>query len=420
MDTGIVVFTSLTLLAGAFALSVLLHYQKRKRVWKSMKQTNNVSEESDLDLDLLFSGELPNGGARVVKEKEAHNFDDGADVLESDWKYSTNESMSAQLLEKQEAGVVAESYMKAIMDAKVRPEAVPINEKSAYSKTGVFFQEQKNIVDTDNKHIDNIHMDNQHPSNAPSANQYHEDTDDYSGRGANQSVSNEMLLEESFKRESMERMRFLEPANEELVSFQEKPHSELRGEERQTDGHGKTIDRPKKENVTPLPIGVTKVESTFGISASEVDDDDVIFVRVIAGKYVMLGKHILALVKEFGLKYDPNKGTFNKCTVGKVSNRIAFSLFNAYSPGRFYIEDMESLRIHGVSFYMILSQDKTPKMLLDTFDEMTAAAIRLSKLCNGKVQNDSMSAMTPQTIEHYRHRIREFSRKSMSTSKVSS
>ena len=82
-----------------------------------------------------------------------------------------------------------------------------------------------------------------------------------------------------------------------------------------------------------------------------------------------------------------------------------FCLVNAVEPGTFDLSNMDVLRTPAVSLFMRVHELAEPVVV---FDAMVDVAQALADALGGEVKDDSRSVMTPQTIEHSRDEIKDY------------
>jgi cell division protein ZipA len=87
-----------------------------------------------------------------------------------------------------------------------------------------------------------------------------------------------------------------------------------------------------------------------------------------------------------------------------------YSVANAVEPGTFDLSDLETLQTPGLTFFMQLP---VPGDALEALDEMILSARTVAATLGGDVKDDSMSALTGQTVEHMKQRIADFARKQL-------
>lgn len=99
---------------------------------------------------------------------------------------------------------------------------------------------------------------------------------------------------------------------------------------------------------------------------------------------------------------------FHRFEEANAQGKIQFSVVNSVKPGNFDMETIDSMETPGISLFMSLPGPNNP---MEAFDAMAEVALVFSRNFNANLYDESHSDLTPQTLEHYRHRIREFSRK---------
>jgi cell division protein ZipA len=80
-------------------------------------------------------------------------------------------------------------------------------------------------------------------------------------------------------------------------------------------------------------------------------------------------------------------------------------------PGTFDMAEMEAIRCPGLCLFMQLPGPEEP---IAAFEDMLSVAKSVVKSLGGEVKDEHRNIMTPQTVEHYRQRIVDFSRRRMS------
>jgi cell division protein ZipA len=96
-----------------------------------------------------------------------------------------------------------------------------------------------------------------------------------------------------------------------------------------------------------------------------------------------------------------------------VSNTspIQFSVANSVEPGFFDLDIMDTITTPGISFFISLPG---PVNSMQAFDYMIETAQCVVRNLDGELKDEKRSIMTPQTIEHFREKVREFERKQLS------
>lgn len=120
------------------------------------------------------------------------------------------------------------------------------------------------------------------------------------------------------------------------------------------------------------------------------------------------GDELFASLRGLGLKFG-HMNIFHR--LDPVSKKVQFSVANIVEPGTFDMADMETIRAPGLCFFLQLPGPENP---LEAFEKMLDVAHGVAAELKGELKDEQRSFMTPQTEEHYRQRILEFSRRRMS------
>jgi cell division protein ZipA len=107
-------------------------------------------------------------------------------------------------------------------------------------------------------------------------------------------------------------------------------------------------------------------------------------------------------------------GIFHRFEKADAQGKIQFSVVNAIEPGTFNLKTIDDLITPGISLFMSLPGPDKP---MEAFDAMAEVALVFARNFNATLHDDTQSDLTPQTLEHYRNRVREFSRKHLSHKK---
>lgn len=91
------------------------------------------------------------------------------------------------------------------------------------------------------------------------------------------------------------------------------------------------------------------------------------------------------------------------------SGNILFSLANAVEPGSFKLSAIKDTETPGVILFMKLHELNDPE---DVFSQMVLIAREISEELGCQIKDETQSVVTPQTIEHFRQTIQEYSHKS--------
>ena len=119
------------------------------------------------------------------------------------------------------------------------------------------------------------------------------------------------------------------------------------------------------------------------------------------------GEDILYLVNSCDLRHG-EKDIFHRYEKEDGEGHVQFSMANSFNPGTFNPETLLHERIHGVSLFMSLPG---PDKAMDAFEAMTEMASVIARNLGGDVHDETHSIMALQTIEHNRQQVRDFVRK---------
>jgi cell division protein ZipA len=141
------------------------------------------------------------------------------------------------------------------------------------------------------------------------------------------------------------------------------------------------------------------------LSASQ----DVLVISVLSrSEDRFLGSDLLEVFVRNGLKFG-DMNIFHR--LDSTTKSVQFSIADALEPGTFDLSEMDALNTPGVTIFMQMPGPEDPGV---AFDDMLSVARDIGQALGGELKDENLSVMTGQTIEHFRQRIAEFSRKQMS------
>jgi cell division protein ZipA len=121
----------------------------------------------------------------------------------------------------------------------------------------------------------------------------------------------------------------------------------------------------------------------------------------------MPGRDLLQALLEQGLRYgDMNIFHLHQSRSGR--DELQFSMANALEPGTFDIDAMEAQTFRAVTFFLKMPGPANPG---DALERMIKTVRHLGERFGGEVRDDQHSALTQQTVEHMRERVRDFERR---------
>jgi len=161
------------------------------------------------------------------------------------------------------------------------------------------------------------------------------------------------------------------------------------------------IDELDQKRAASLELEPEELET----HSKEFEQSEVLVLNVTAkdGR-VFAGDDLLQILITSGLKFG-DMNIFHKRLSKEHQSTVIFSVANMLNPGTFDLNNMDEFTTLGISFFLALP---TPINNLDAFEKMLGVAQEIRATLGGDLKDDHRNAMTGQTIEHYRQRIRDF------------
>lgn len=150
-------------------------------------------------------------------------------------------------------------------------------------------------------------------------------------------------------------------------------------------------------------------QAEFQASASDEQADDrpveeLVIIHIMApdgGK--LAGSELLELLLRAGLRFGPMDIFHYRNSKGQLE----FSLANCVQPGTLDPDGMAEMTTPGVTLFMQLPQRAD---LLTSFEHMVEMGNFLAQHLKAEMLDENHSTVTPQRVEHYRERLRNFAR----------
>lgn len=132
--------------------------------------------------------------------------------------------------------------------------------------------------------------------------------------------------------------------------------------------------------------------------------EELVIMHVMArDKGEIAGGDLLELLLRAGLRFGPLDIFHYRNPQGQME----FSLANCVQPGTLNPDSMDQMSTPGVTLFMQLPLRAD---MMTSFDHMYEMAVYLSKNLDADLLDEEHSTVTPQRVEHYRERLRNFAR----------
>jgi len=161
------------------------------------------------------------------------------------------------------------------------------------------------------------------------------------------------------------------------------------------------IDKQNLSNKENINIEIQQEKHTIAVEAEYI-----VTIRMVAiDDYEYSGKEIVDTLKESGMLHE-EPGIFNYYY---GSNKIkVFSAANLHEPGIFDMNQLENLKVKGISFFMSLPL-KTNE--INAFDEMMSVLKKIKSSLKGELLDDNGSSLSIQRERYIREEVIEYSLK---------
>ncbi|MFT7300149.1 MAG: cell division protein ZipA [Porticoccus sp.] len=127
------------------------------------------------------------------------------------------------------------------------------------------------------------------------------------------------------------------------------------------------------------------------------------------GEYFPGDKLLESLLSQ-GLRYGSMK-IFHRHTGEDGSGPVMYSVANSVNPGTFDLNSMDQLLTPGISLFFAMEDVEDP---FATLNSLLSSAKKIAIDLSGELKDETRSALTRQTEDHYRQRITDFSRAQLS------
>jgi cell division protein ZipA len=142
--------------------------------------------------------------------------------------------------------------------------------------------------------------------------------------------------------------------------------------------------------------------------------EHVVAINLASRSGMIEGESLLRVITNNGLRFG-EMGLFHRMdSLSDVEGAKLFSMANMVKPGNFDLTGMANFKTPGVCLFLTLPGPRAPR---GAFETMLETAQRMASILECDLRDETQSALTQQTIAHYRQRVDEFCRKQISASK---
>ncbi|MCT8467189.1 cell division protein ZipA [Chromohalobacter canadensis] len=162
-------------------------------------------------------------------------------------------------------------------------------------------------------------------------------------------------------------------------------------------------DHPAVERAKRNPVHADRAREALS------DAEEVIVISVLSRDEAgFQGPDLLNLMLACGLRYCHEMGVFHRFETESDDSALQFTMVNVLKPGVFDLDDMDEFATPGVTFLMPLPSAHDSAA---AFEAMFETAMVLVRNLSGELKDENRSVMTAQTVEFARQRVQEFERR---------
>jgi cell division protein ZipA len=175
----------------------------------------------------------------------------------------------------------------------------------------------------------------------------------------------------------------------------------------------RTAARPG-ENLDLLDGITADSRDEISLTDGKSEAEEVLMLHVVARDPAgFSGEDILQVLLAYNLRFG-EMNFFHRHEESAGRGAIQFSVANMLNPGVFDIDAMSDFSTTGLIFFLALPG---PRNMIGAFERMVETAKGVAADLGGDVLDESRSAVTRQTLEHMRQRIRDFERKMLAAAR---
>ncbi|OBS11025.1 cell division protein ZipA [Acidihalobacter prosperus] len=132
------------------------------------------------------------------------------------------------------------------------------------------------------------------------------------------------------------------------------------------------------------------------------DFEDILIVHVVAGEVPLAGTALAEAFAELDLSLD-ERGVYIRAD--ERGEAPLFGVVNMVKPGVFAVDALDDLETPGISLFLTLPGPEAP---MRAFRSMSDCAKRLAERLGGRLEDETHSALSAQTLTHMEERVRLF------------
>ncbi len=350
---------------------------------KSLKQPVEDEDEPPAEAP-SYTSELPNGGARVVGQRDPsvripsiEKKPQAKSYLEKHQQpepVASSPSLRAQREPQQTSLNLGQSVpmlMESVDDTKARPTATNERIEPSFSAS--------RDEDLDDDYEGEDYERNDHP--------YTRELDDDEER--------DTLAEDEGDYDDEDDEQDLNPEEDE--GFEDDEYSNE--DEYDEDDSEEDYEDDEPQSSSAVQNNVAEKQPA--------EPEEVLIINVMAHKGEMFnGGDLLDIILKCGMRYG-SMDIFHRHSDTKGEGALLFSMANMVKPGTFDLDAMDEFETPGVSLFMTLPINADS---MQSFDLMADTARAIAETLDGELKDEQRSVMTRQTLEHCRQRIRDFER----------
>ena len=155
--------------------------------------------------------------------------------------------------------------------------------------------------------------------------------------------------------------------------------------------------------------GASASSGKSGTAPADTGGQELLVINVVAASgEEFAGEALLAAIRAQGLRYGEMK-IFHR--LDPHTGETQFSVANLLEPGYFDLAEIGGFVSPGIVFFLQLPGPANPGDALEAMIRITRS---IAEELGAVLKDENMSALTGQTVEHYRERVADYSRRRLS------